>query len=949
MNILKYSPYLGFLLLGCQNLTPQTSVNIQPVSIDYNTEPSLSRAPSNSTPFYSDAVYDENISTPENCLGFEVATRMAPGHAIIECFRTWAQESVRVQVETYAKSYEGRELVRVIISSEDNLKNLTTILDQLKQLAQPQDLSSSDLQAIISQTPAVGWFGYSIHGDETSGADASLVFGHYLIAGSDKHVQKIRQNTVIIIDPIMNPDGRARFLGRVEQSRSKVPNADYTSMHRGSWPYGRGNHYLFDLNRDWLTGSQPETRGRWANFRRYHPQLFVDVHEMQPTDTYLFSPKGQPLNPYFASTAQAWNRTFAKDQSQYFDKYRWTYYTREWSDNWYPGYASTWTPLQGAIGILHEQARYAGQNTRRPSGEIATYRDAVHHQAIGSLSNLTTLSTHRTEILRDYLAYHQANLRSAPETFVLLPSQNHSREQEFLSALIEQGIDVHITTKATQVRNAVSTLNQKYTSLKLPKGTYLVHARQARGALVKALLTFDPQFDDQALNRERKRIIREGRGGMYDVTTWNLGMAFDLNAYWINTPQVSTLKLSEPPRLSGAVKRSPKPVAWVIDSSDDNGLVFAIKAMEHGLKVYASNQNFDAAGRRFSRGSFLIRAVENRADALEKIPYIAEKSLTQVYAVSTGRSITSGPDLGGHHFELLTRPRVGILTNAPAAPSDYGHLWHWLDRRLGIPVTQLDMQTLGSYDLRRYNVLIAPPLRGSAAPLVNAVPQLRTWVQTGGTLIAIESSAEALADAKLNLTTTRRRRDILASLSLYQASIDRWFDGLNVSVDASSVWSQQTTPPPSSAISALKRSETPRPGNDARDAREAEDTWLRRFSPGGTMLRAYTDDMHWLTSGIGAELPVLTQGDLSLVAPESVRVPVRLAPAHELRLSGLLWPEARQRLAQSAWVTAETQGAGQIILFSSRPGFRSQHLGTGRLLSNAVVLGPGMGTQQPHP
>ena len=952
----KIALAIGVLSLMCSGVVRAQEVGDIDYEVDtvlpYPTiEPSL--------PIYPEATYDEKLPTPDACLGFKLGTRIASSGAIIDCFRTWAKQSPKLRVESYARSYEGRELVRVIIAAPERLKNIDSTLEKLKRLTHPQNMNAQEAEQLIKNTPALGWFGYSIHGDETSGADASLAFGYYLIAGLDERVQKILKDTVVVIDPVMNPDGRARFLGFVEQLRSRVPNLDYTSMHRGYWPFGRGNHYLFDLNRDWLTGSQPETRGRWACFSKFNPQLFVDVHEMRAMDTYLFSPKGQPVNPNYASSAKKWNRVFAADQGRAFDRYGWSYYTREWSDNWYPGYSSTWGPLQGAIGILHEQARYGGQLTRRRSKDVVTYRDAVHHHAVSSLTNALTLAKHREEILRDYFAYHGGGgkrIRFSPKgikqrTFAIRRGQVEDREYKLVKILLDQGIEVREAKSSFKASDVQSVLGKRYKSLGFPQGTYLIDTNQAKGGLVRALLDFDPHFGQKALEDERKKLVRRGFGGIYDVTSWNLGMAFDLDTYWLDTPKVAGEVLSELDSATGRIEKAVSPaVAWAVSASKDAALAFAAQALELGIQVYAANTPFDAAGQRFPRGSFMIRQVENSRDISKKIERIAQRTGVRAFAIETGLSSTEGPDLGGHHFELLRRPRVGILTNRPAAPSDFGHLWYWIDHNLGLPVTLIDQHELSRYDLRRYNVLIVPHFQSQKNPLKAFASKLKTWVQAGGTLVAVGGGASMVADEALGLSKVKRRRDVLSELPLFAAGAQRWFESTDVHVNPSDIWEKQAIPSPSSlADSALRKTEEPRSDAAADRARAAEDAWLRRFSPSGAMVRGLSDDTHWLSYGIKDELPVLAQGDLVLYAPESARVVIRLAQPERLRLSGLLWPEARARIASTPWLTAEKIGFGQIILFAGRPGFRAQHLGTGRLLSNAVVLGPGLGAQLPLP
>ena len=250
-------------------------------------------------PFFAGTEYSDTIPTPDSLLGQQHGSRLAHHAEIVAGFRAWAGVSDRVTVHTYGRTHEGRELIYAVVTSPANHARLDSIQADLGKLHDPRGLSDAEAERIVRDSPAVAWMGYSIHGDELSGADASLAVGHHLIAGESAEVLELLERVVVVIDPCMNPDGRERIIGMVEQSAGYTTNLDYASMQRGRWPYGRGNHYLFDMNRDWMAGTQPETRGRWRVAQEFHPQLFVDAHEMGSLDTFLFYPQNKPLNPNF--------------------------------------------------------------------------------------------------------------------------------------------------------------------------------------------------------------------------------------------------------------------------------------------------------------------------------------------------------------------------------------------------------------------------------------------------------------------------------------------------------------------------------------------------------------------------------------------------------------------------------------------------------------------------
>jgi hypothetical protein len=399
-----------------------------------------------SRPFFQGTSYDPAVPSPDALLRQPLGTFTAHHGEILAALRAMAEKTSRMRVVPFGRTHEGRELVYAVVGSPENVRDLERIRADLARLADPRGLADADAERIVKSTPAVAWLGYSIHGDETSGSDASLAVAHHFAAGASADVVDLLKQVVVVIDPCLNPDGRERILSQFEQGAGYVPNLDVDTMGRGRWPYGRGNHYLFDMNRDWMWGTQPETRARWAAILSFHPQLLVDAHEMGALDTYLFYPATDPFTPRFPPATLKWWQRFANDQAAAFDRRGWSYYTREWADSWYPGYTDSWASFAGAIGILYEQARFGGQSVRRASGEIATYREAVEHQAVSSVANVATLAANREEILRDYLAAKREHVSAdAPgndRMFVLVPGRNRDREERLVAMLAGQGIEV---------------------------------------------------------------------------------------------------------------------------------------------------------------------------------------------------------------------------------------------------------------------------------------------------------------------------------------------------------------------------------------------------------------------------------------------------------------------------------------------------------------------------
>ncbi len=950
--------------------------------------------------FFPGVTYDSAVPTPETILGHRIGDRFPDPASIERCIQAWTEASPRARLVEYARSHEGRPLYYVILTSPRNMERLDEIREGMARLADPRGLSGEEADRLLEDLPAVGWFAYSIHGNETSGADAALATIYHLAAATGDEVATLLDELVVIVDPLQNPDGRERFYQQTAEHRGTMPNMDSQSMlHRGYWPSGRGNHYLFDLNRDWILGVHPETRGRLEAVGQWRPMLMVDGHEMGSQDTYLFSPGRPPLNPFFPERRWHWASLFTRDQAGAFDAFGWPYYHGEWNEEWYPGYSS-WAGFRGSIFILYEQPRVAEDAIRHPSGELVTYRESVHHQLVSTMANMETLRLNGTQLLREFLEERRRVTGSQSPFeevyYAVFPSGNQGRMKAFTDLMALQGIDVYTTTKDLTAGGAVDQLGRKQDGAALPAGSLLIPSRQPEAHLVAALLDFDPRMKPETLRREREELLLKGRSRIYDITAWNITMLYGLEALTVSGPLPAGAELLG---AAGPVDLPPVTgpegtVAWVVDGADDRSVTAAARLMEREVFVRVADRAFTFNGREFARGSVLVTVNDNEGfegQLTEVLEEVADRLELAVIPVTTGLGEGDLPDMGGRHFRLLSQPAVALLTRGGTGSTDFGSIWHALDHILGIRHSQLDEKSAGYSDLRRYNVIVMPS-RYSDLPK-GLGEGLAQWVKNGGTLIAVGGSAAALAREEAGLSQVRQLPQVLETLDIYDLAVQR-------------EWQARNNPPPAedkvwSHVAPLNL-EYPWPGRGGKPAPgkeelEKQDSWQKLFMPQGAFLAGRTDPEHWLTMGCGDVLPILAGRGVGrlpvLMAAEGVTAPIRfgvyspaaepavetgkrssrksepaqgkegeavveapprtgwaaLPPGQELRLrmSGLLWPEASYRLANAAWVTRERSGRGQVILFASSPAFRGATLGTGRVLMNAIVYGAGLGASQP--
>jgi hypothetical protein len=919
-------------------------------------------------PLSADSDYDPAIPTQEALIGFPSGARVATPAELVKAFEAWDKASDKAQLFEHARSSEGRPLHHMVISSAKNMAKLDAIKAGMAKLADARSASAAERKQLIDTLPGVAWLGYSIHGPETSGADASLSVAYHLIADRSATTQKLLEDLVVVINPSVNPDGRNRYGQMLTETRGANPNIDDQSVHHGGWwPGGRGNHYLFDLNRDSLFGVFPETTGRIKALRAWNPVFFVDGHEMGSLNTFLFSPPREPINPNHPDNTRKWGVTFAKDQATAFDARAWPYYHGEWNDDWYPGYANSWAQFRGAISVLYEQAAVAEGGVRQPNGSILSYREAVAHQAVSSLANLGSLQKNLRAILADYAAERAKVVAAdgpyAKKSFAILPNANAGRAQRFLDLMALQGIEVQRLAKASKV-TATDHMGRQ-ASVDLPAGTLVINNRQPEARLIASFLDFDPRMPRKVLEKERREILKKDDSTMYDWTAWNLTMLFGLPSYMVGAELAGEALTSTAP----AAAATDGALMLALPGADDRTVFAAARLMERGLVLRALDEDTTLDGKAMARGSIVAMKRDNTAGFDQTFAEVAAELGLPVTAVRAGLGAGDLADIGGEHFDLLSAPRIAVLGRGATNSQDYGNLHYLLDQRVGIRHTLLDETQWFGNDLRRYNVLVVPDRN---APLPeNIARAIKPWVEQGGTLIAIGRAAGQLSKEKAELTAVRSLPDVLDKLEPFQVSVWREWSAEQLADDAT-IWSRS---PQNGATVPWGKGKAEKVDKDEAARRDA---WQAMFMPQGAILAARVDTEHWLTWGSPSVLPVLYGNSPVLLNAEPSQAPVRLgvyAPATaaaadkgddkdksarragwaplpegqdlKLRMSGLLWPEAAQRLASASYLTREGVGRGQVILFAAPPSQRAGTEGTIRLLSNALVLGPGLGAQAP--
>ncbi len=551
---------------------------------------------------YKEVILDDNyidsVDHPNEFLDFDYATRVATPEQITSALMSWANQSDRLKVVEYARSHENRPLHAVFISSPKNLNNLNAIKDKVSQLADARITNDRKAKTLISEMPAIAWMAYSIHGNETSGADAALGVIYHLIASEDNDILELLDDMIIIVDPVMNPDGRARFAKNLEQYRGTAPNYDDQSLiHTGDWPYGRTNHYYYDLNRDWVYLTQPETQGRVALINEWKPQILVDAHEMGPQDTFMTGPAREPINKNVDYDLIKWGNVFAKDQGNEFDRRNWRFYTGEWHEDLYPGY-SFYVAFRGTLGILYEQSRMAEDGVRRPEGTIQSYKESVHHQFVSTMINLDTLKNNSKSMYEDYWDGRKYNVSSnskySNRSYVVLATNNNGRINALAEKLKAQDIEIYKNDKPISVSNVLKQNGITVSEYTIPSGSMIIPNNQPEAPLVSAILEFDAKIDEEVLIEEKQKRIKNGSSIMYDTTAFNFTMMFGLPA--ITVPQDLKNNLSNWAPSPETLEINKDAVIWAVDGKDDRSVAFAARLLEQNIQVRIIDKDSTLSG-----------------------------------------------------------------------------------------------------------------------------------------------------------------------------------------------------------------------------------------------------------------------------------------------------------------------------------------------------------------
>jgi len=816
----------------------------------------------------------EGLQDPAAFLGYELGTRLTPHHRVVDYVQHVADRSSAVAVQQYGTSHEGRPLLFATITTPENHERLDTIRrSNLKRAGRVEGAPSTN-ESIV-------WLSYNVHGDESVSSEAALKTLRALGDTTNVRTQGWLENTVVLLDPCLNPDGRERYVQWFRQTVGASVNPNPSAReHHPPWVPGRTNHYYFDLNRDWAWGVQKETRQRLDVYHRWMPNVHVDYHEMGYNDHYYFAPAAEPFHENLTEWQRDFQFTIGRNNASYFDDNGWLYFTREVFDLFYPGYGDTWPLFNGAIGMTYEQggSGRAGRAVITAEGDTLTLTERLRHHHTTGLSTVEVAAEHHDRVVRKFAGYYASVQENPPgeyRTYVVQRDAQGHRLSALANHLDRQRIRYGYATETRSVQGDSYAYRRDTTEqVRIRQGDLIVNAAQPKGRLAKVLL-------------EPRTTITDSL--MYDITAWGLPYAYGLEAHALPervTPDVDTMPI---PDLSPASDAS-SPYAYVTPWTSRADARFAAALLDEDVHVRFATKSFTVDKRSYEPGALVITRAgnTNRIDQFDAtVRRLSETHHQSLHAVETGFT-RRGPDFGSNNVGVIEPPHVAALSGPLTPPSRIGEVWHFFDRQLDYPVTLLPADDFEPGMLDDVDVLVLPSGEYGDWLSDARAEALTDWVRQGGRLISLGDANDALAD---RAPYTLIRKDTAPSDTA---------DGEDLSA-----YGMQTREQLSGA--------TP-----------------------GSIHRVRLDDSHPL--GFGLEPPYFTlkrNDDAFAYLDDGHTVGALRTPAP---VSGFMGHEAQQKVDETLLFGTQSIGDGQVTYFVDNPLFRGFWYTGQVLFANAVFL-----------
>jgi len=823
-----------------------------------------------------DHSYNQVIPTPESSLGFEIGERHPRHDQLLNYINLLASSSDRIKLTAIGKTQELRQQVLLTISSKNNLANLDAILANKK---------SSD-PAKISTQPLVIWLGYSVHGDEISGANAAMVVAYHLAASESTEIQKMLENTIIVIEPSINPDGMDKFVQWVNTHRGSTINADPNHIeHHQGWLTGRTNHFGFDLNRDWLLLAQKESQHRLAYYHQYQPHVLGDFHEMGANGSYFFQPgiptRTHPLTP---GKNTELTQMLATYHAEALDNDNRLYYSQESFDDFYYGKGSTYPDINGGVGILFEQASSRGLQQESDNG-LLTFEFGIQNHVLTSLSTIKGAWENKNKLISYQQNFYKESEKLADKEkfsgYLLNEKHDKYRLNTLLDKLKQHQIQVFPLEDDFRLDGIVYGKND----------SFYIPLEQRQYRVIKALFSQKTQFQDNTF---------------YDVSGWTMPLAMDIDFFEVG--RTWGLKLAKTPwkqvdKVAIIANSTEQAYAYAFEWHHFLSPKLLNELLNNGIKAKVATKSFSAQlstdtgikTKNFARGSVIIPAgiqtVKNWRDILVKSSHEIDIPLNRL---STGLTI-KGIDIGSGSFRLLKPIKVLLVGGKGVSQYESAEVLFYLDDTLSIPVTVVEQQRLSRIDLSGYSHIVM--VDGNYSPLKKkGVTKIDAWLKKGGVIFGQKRGAKWLSEAGL-----------LAMKFVNKDELDQLFDTENLQY-------------------------------------QDKEKLAGRKRIAGAIFESTLDISHPLAYGYTDKyLPLFRNSTLIMQHTSKPFLSVANYSATPL-LSGYADKNMVNRLAHTSAIVAHNRGRGRVIASSDNLAFRGYWLGSSKLLANSLFFAKAFST-----
>ena len=667
---------------------------------------------------FSSSIFSQTIKSPQEFLGYELGKRFTRHHKVVEYFTYVSNQLDNVLIEKYGETNEYRPLYVSYISSKENIKNI----EQIRR----DNLGQTGISSKSDNKVAIVWLSYNVHGNEASSTEASMQTLYELVTQKKDYLE----NTLVIIDPCINPDGRDRYVNWFNQVKSTPYNVDQNAKeHREPWPGGRPNHYLFDLNRDWAWATQVESSQRLKIYNKWMPHIHVDFHEQFINDNYYFAPAAEPFHEIITDWQRDFQTQIGKNHARYFDQNGWLYFTKESFDLLYPSYGDTYPTYMGAIGMTYEQAGHgmAGLGIDTDHGYELTLVDRVLHHKTTGISTVEIASKNAIKLNTEFKKFFD-NSKLKYKSYVL-KNENKDKTNRLISLLNKHEIQYEYSEKG--LVKGYNYQTQKESRMSVGTNDLVIHSNQPKGKMVKVLFEPNAKLADSLT---------------YDITAWSLPYAHGFKAMASKT-KVSSRK----DVITGMVFNQPSKNAYAYLSKWNSleDATFLAKLLDNNIRVRFSQKDFTIEGGTYKKGTLIVLRGDNKTNSEfdKQVTSIANKNGRTLAPVSTG-FVNSGVDFGSSGVLPINKQKVALLSGDGTSSLSFGEIWHFFETQLQYPLTILDTDYFSNVDLDAYDVLIIPD--GYYGNVLNksGLEKVTKFSQNGGTVIAISGALRSFADKK---------------------------------------------------------------------------------------------------------------------------------------------------------------------------------------------------------